>query len=116
VLVAPTARSGTSTARAYAHTLTVARWHSEAQWRALDLIVTPESHWDACAVYPSRHDCSYAGSNSCGIPQASPCPFGWRGRLASTWRAQVRFLIRYVAHRYGSPQAALVFRERAGWY
>jgi hypothetical protein len=95
----------------------LARWHSEAQWQALDAIVRPESSWNPCASYPGRHDCSYSGSSSCGIPQANPCPREWRGRLASTWRAQVRWLIRYVASpRYGSPIAALVFRRAHGWY
>jgi hypothetical protein len=110
------ARASTSP-RSYAHRLVLARWHSEAQWLALDAIVRPESSWNPCASYPGRHDCSYTGSSSCGIPQANPCPREWRGRLASTWRAQVRWLIRYVASpRYGSPIAALVFRRAHGWY
>lgn len=96
--------------------MTIATWHSEAQWQALDAIVTPESHWNPCASYPGNHDCSYAGSNSCGIPQANPCPAAWRGRLASTWRAQVVWLIGYVRSRYGSPLGALAFRRAHGWY
>lgn len=116
LLATPLARSGTITPRAYAHKLAIARWHSEAQWRSLDAIVTPESRWDPCAVNPSMHDCTYTGSSSCGIPQASPCPEAWRGRLSASWRAQVRWLIRYVARRYGSPAAALAFRVAHNWY
>jgi hypothetical protein len=116
LLFAPVARSGTSTPRAYAHQLTIATWHSEYEFQALDAIVTPESHWNPCASYPGRHDCSYSGSNSCGIPQANPCPPEWRGRLGTTWRAQVRWLISYVQRRYGSPSRALLFRRAHGWY
>jgi len=110
------ARSFVRTPRALARRLVLARWHSTAEWRALDEIVTPESRWQPCAVYPSRLDCSYAGASSCGIPQAQPCPALWRGRLRTTWQAQVRWLIGYVARRYGSPSQALAFRRANGWY
>lgn len=104
------------TVRAYARCLTIRRWRTQAQWRALDSIVTPESRWDPCAVYPSMHDCRYAGSNSCGVPQANPCPAGWRGKLFVTRWAQARWLIAYVAGRYGDPIRALRFRQQHGWY
>lgn len=101
-----------ATPRAYAHRLV----RSEAQFRALDAIVRAESGWNPCAVYPRRVDCSYRGANSCGIPQANPCPRAWRGRLAATWRAQVRWLVAYIQRRYGSPVRALEWRRRKGWY
>lgn len=82
----------------------------------MDAIVTPESHWQPCAVYPSHSDCGYTGTNSCGIPQANPCPLAWRGRLAATWRPQVRYLIRYIAGRYGDPLHARTFHDLNGWY
>jgi hypothetical protein len=116
VLLAPVARSGTISPRGYAHRLTLVRWHSEAEWRSLDAIVTPESGWNPCRRFPSTTDCFYTGSNSCGLPQANPCPREWRGRLAKTWRAQVRWLIGYITHRYGSPSRALAFRRTNGWY
>jgi hypothetical protein len=116
VLLAPVARSGTISPRSYAHRLTIARWHSQLEWRALDAIVAAESGWNPCRRYPSTTDCSYAGLSSCGIPQANPCPREWRGRLAVTWRAQVWWLIRYVTHRYGSPSRALAFRRAHGYY
>lgn len=102
--------------KGFAHRLTMARWHSEQEWRALDAIVTPESGWDPCAVYPGRHACGYRGSNSCGVPQANPCPQAWQGRLGTTWRAQCRWLIAYISRRYGSPLAALEFRRSHGWF
>ena len=115
IFAAP-AQSAPTSPRSYAHALTIALWHSEAQWQALDEIVTPESGWNPCSVYPSVHNCRYSGSNSCGIPQASPCPAAWRGRLDATWRQQVRWLIAYVWKRYGSPLGALAFRTSHGWY
>jgi hypothetical protein len=92
------------------------RWHSSTEWHALDVIVAAESSWNPCASYPSRSDCSYSGSSACGIPQANPCPSAWRGRLWPTRYAQVRWLIAYVARRYGDPLAALAFRNAHGWY
>jgi len=92
------------------------RWPAADEWRAVVAIVTPESHFDPCARWPGRHDCGYTGSNSCGIPQANPCPREWRGRLASTWRAQVHWLIAYIARRYRSPVRALQFRQLHGSY
>jgi len=111
----PAARSGTSP-RGYAHRLTIVTWHSEAEWRALDAIVRPESGWNPCRHYPSTTDCRYAGSNSCGIPQANPCPSAWQGHLGKTWRAQVRWLIDYVKRRYKTPSNALAFRRANNWY
>jgi hypothetical protein len=93
-----------------------ARGWTGAHWRALEAIVRPESGWDPCAVYPQRHSCTYAGSQSCGLPQAQPCPAAWRGRLWDVRYAQVRWLLDYIAGRYGNPQSALHFRHTHSWY
>lgn len=102
--------------RDYARELVLKRWHSPAQWRAFDRIITPESGWDPCAVYPGRHDCGYSGGNSCGLAQRNPCPGWMRGRLWETRYGQVRDAIAYMAGRYGSPVSALAFRRANGWY
>lgn len=102
--------------RDYAHRVVLARWHSEAEWRAAKAIIEPESSFDPCASYPGRHDCSYAGSSSCGVPQANPCPSLWRGRLWETRYAQCRWFVSYVAGRYGTPSAALAYRRAHGSY
>jgi hypothetical protein len=86
------------------------------QWRALQAIVRPESGWDPCAVYPARHDCSYTGTSSCGVPQAQPCPAAWRGRLWSVRFVQVRWLLDYIDRRYGDPLHALWFRQAQSYY
>lgn len=89
--------------RAYAHQLVVKRWHSEAEWVAFEHVIDEESGFNPCAVYPGRRDCSYSGSNSCGIAQRNPCPRWMRGRLWETRWAQIRDAVAYMAARYGSP-------------
>ena len=39
-------------ARSYAHKLVLHRWHSEAEWRALNVIVRPESGMEPVRVLP----------------------------------------------------------------
>jgi hypothetical protein len=102
--------------RVYAMRKAAARGWTGAHWRALEAIVWPESRWDPCAVYPQRHSCAYAGAESCGLPQAQPCPRAWRGRLWHVRFAQVRWLLDYIAARYGDPQSALHFRQAHTWY
>ena len=101
--------------RNVARALATERWGAHG-WKALDTLVMRESGWDPCSVYPSKHDCGYRGSNSCGIPQAFPCPSAWRGDLWSTREAQVDWLLAYVARRYGNPWAALQHQHLRGWY
>jgi hypothetical protein len=77
-----------------------------AQWLALDALVDNESGWNYCSHYPSMTDCSYMGSNACGIPQATPCPVEWRGHL-ERWKRQVFWLLAYIRARWGDPSTAL---------
>jgi hypothetical protein len=102
--------------RDYARQQAAVRGWTGAQWQALEEIVRSESHWNPCAVYPSRHNCTYAGYESCGVPQAQPCPPAWRGRLWQVRFAQVRWLLDYIDRRYGHPQGALQFRRSHGYY
>lgn len=108
-------------AETYARHLAARQGWVGYQWSDLKAIVGPESGWDPCSVNPSRTICDYqpckgCSSNSCGVPQATPCPAAWLGRLDRTWRAQVRWLIRYVLDRYGTPSEALAFHLAHGWY
>jgi hypothetical protein len=115
----PRATGRTPTAgpvRVYAMREAAARGWTGSHWRALEAIVRPESGWDPCAVYPQRHSCAYGGAESCGLPQAQPCPAAWRGRLWQVRFAQVRWLLDYIARRYGNPQGALHFRHAHAWY
>ncbi len=102
--------------RGYAKHEAASRGWTGAHWRALEEIVGQESGWDPCSVYPSRHDCLYAGGGTCGVPQTQPCPPAWRGRLWLTRFAQVRWLLDYILSRYGDPIQALTFRRAHGYY
>ncbi len=104
------------TVRQYARLVVLDRWKSAGEWSAAVAVITPESNFNPCASYPSRHDCHYSGSSSCGVPQANPCPNSWRGRLWETRYAQCRWFVDYVGRRYGSPSNALSFRRGNGWY
>jgi len=116
VAAAPTLGAGVKP-KQYAMSLATDKYHwTGEQHRALSAIVEPESGWNPCRRYPSTTQCSYSGSNSCGIPQASPCPREWRGRLGATWRSQVRWLLAYIEHRYHDPVSALAFRRAHNWY
>jgi hypothetical protein len=56
--------------RTYAKQQAATHGWTGAQWQALETLAREESGWDPCAVYPSRHSCTYAGAASCGVPQA----------------------------------------------
>jgi hypothetical protein len=102
------------TVRVYARQLVLHRWHSVKQWRALNTIVSGESGWDPCAVYPSTHNCAYQGSNSCGIPQATPCPTKWVGPAVRgpTRPGPVADRVRHPAVRRPRGRARIPQRER----
>ena len=69
-----------------------------------------ESSWNVRAYNHS--------SGACGIPQALPC-----SKMASMGRnyrtsalTQLRWMLRYIEKRYGSPIAAYNFRVSRGYY
>jgi hypothetical protein len=83
-----------------------ARW----QFKYLYRLWTRESGWNPYARNP--------GSGAYGIPQAVPA-----GKMASAgrdWRwnprTQIRWGLRYIAGRYGSPAAAWRHETVQGWY
>jgi hypothetical protein len=85
-----------------------------AQWQALNGIVENESGWNYCARYPSTTDCGYTGSNACGIPQADPCPYEWRGHL-ERWHRQVYWMLHYIRRNYGNPINAYAHEVNGGY-
>jgi hypothetical protein len=85
-------------------------WNAKRQFPALDQLWNRESSWNVHAVNP------YTGST--GIPQATP-----GDKMASAgpdWRnnawTQIRWGLRYIRARYGSPQAAWSHELSDGWY
>jgi hypothetical protein len=85
-------------------------WTDTAQWTALEQLWTKESSWDATAVNPS--------SGACGIPQALPCAKmaseGADYRTNAT--TQIRWGLKYIQARYGSPSQAWAFWTSHNWY
>lgn len=98
-------------ARKLGHRMTRnAGWRSDRQWHCLRHLWNLESSWHVHADNPS--------SSAYGIPQALP------GRKMSSagshWRrnaqTQIRWGIRYVHSRYGTPCAAAHHKDTHGWY
>lgn len=73
-----------------------------AQWRCLEAIINAESHFNPKADNPT--------SSAYGVFQQLRLTPG------TSLADQTRLGLKYVAHRYGSPCAALRFRVANGWY
>lgn len=75
----------------------------------VEYIVDKESGWDACAYYPSQHNCNgnpVAQGVACGLVMQNPC-----GKIAGDWRNPINALIwanSYV-QRYGGWYGAYQF-------
>jgi len=85
-------------------------WRARHQFRYLDRLWARESSWNVHASNP------YSGAY--GIPQAVP-----GGKMASAgpnWqnsaRTQIRWGLRYIRSRYGSPASAWAHEVAYGWY
>jgi hypothetical protein len=85
-------------------------WSARHQFPYLDKLWTRESGWNVHALNPS--------SGAAGIPQAVP-----GSKMASAgpnWpsnaRTQIRWGLRYIRARYGSPRRAWEHEASVGWY
>jgi hypothetical protein len=85
-------------------------WRPRFQMRYLRPLWERESSWNVYAYNP------YSGA--CGIPQAVPC-----GKMATAGRhyrtsawTQIRWGLRYIRGRYGSPKRAWEHENAYGWY
>ncbi len=86
------------------------RWRPRFQFRFLKWLWERESSWNVYAYNP------YSGA--CGIPQAVPCDkmaSAGRHYRTSAW-TQVRWGLRYIRGRYGSPKRAWAHENAYGWY
>jgi hypothetical protein len=86
------------------------RWRPRFQFRYLKWLWDRESSWNVYATNP------YSGAY--GIPQAEP---GYKMSSAGRrWRTspwvQIRWGLRYIRGRYGSPRAAWGHEVAYGWY
>jgi hypothetical protein len=80
------------------------------QWGAFNSLVMAESGWNVHATNPS--------SGAYGIPQALPA--SKMASAGSDWRdnpaTQLRWMMGYIAGRYGSPSAAWAHEQSFHWY
>ena len=96
--------------QSYAHSLVLSYGWSEQDYQYLVLLWNRESSWNPNAVNKK--------SGACGIPQSLPC-----SKMASegsdyrtNYKTQVRWGLKYIANRYGSPTNAWKHSQRTGWY
>lgn len=81
---------------------------SEAQWPCLRSLWRRESRWQPDAYNPS--------SGAFGIAQFLPSTWANYGERTRKPRLQIRFGIRYIRDRYGTPCVALEHHTQNGWY
>ena len=96
--------------QSYAHQLVIEYGWSEEDYQALVSLWYRESSWNPNAVNKK--------SGACGIPQSLPCR-----KMASegadyrtNYRTQVRWGLKYIKARYGSPSGAWSHSQQKGWY
>ncbi|GII27311.1 hypothetical protein Pmi06nite_07530 [Planotetraspora mira] len=96
--------------KAYAFRLVSRRAWPSTQFQCLDSLWTRESNWN--------HRAYNAGSGAYGIPQA--LPGSKMGYVAEDWRfnpqTQIRWGLRYIKGRYGSPCGAWGHFQSHNWY
>lgn len=85
-------------------------WRPKYQFRSLRLLWNRESSWNVHASNP------YSGAY--GIPQAVPgSKMSSAGRdWRSSARTQIRWGLRYIRSRYGTPRRAWAHECSTGWY
>lgn len=77
------------------------------QWASLERLWQRESSWNPNAVNKS--------SGAYGIPQALPSAQGHPYELGD-YASQINWGLRYIANRYGSPNAAWAHEQAQNWY
>lgn len=79
------------------------------QWRCLDMLWTKESHFNPKARNKR--------SGAYGIAQFMPQTWhNYKVKKTSDPRLQIKYGLRYITRRYGSPCAAWKHSRRHGWY
>lgn len=96
--------------QSYAHNLVISYGWSEYDYECLVKLWNRESSWNPNAVNKK--------SGACGIPQSLPCK-----KMASegsdyktNGKTQIRWGLKYIKNRYGSPSNAWAHSQKTGWY
>ena len=104
------ARGSRAEIQSYAHSLVISYGWSEYDWECLVKLWNRESSWNPNAVNKK--------SGACGVPQSLPCK-----KIASegsdyrtNYKTQVRWGLKYIKARYGSPSGAWQHSQKTGWY
>lgn len=94
----------------YAHNLVLSYGWSEYDFECLVKLWNRESSWNLNAVNKK--------SGACGIPQSLPCSkMKVEGSdYRTNYKTQIRWGLRYIYSRYGSPANAWKHSQRTGWY
>ena len=94
----------------YAYSLVKSYGWSDYDWECLVKLWNRESGWNPNAVNKR--------SRACGIPQSLPCSkMAVEGTDYKTnYRTQIRWGLKYIANRYGSPSGAWSHSQWRGWY
>lgn len=94
----------------YAYSLVKSYGWSDYDWDCLVKLWNRESGWNPNAVNKR--------SGACGIPQSLPCSkMAVEGTdYRTNYRTQIRWGLKYIAWRYGSPSGAWSHSQRTGWY
>lgn len=96
--------------KSYAHDLVISYGWTEYDFECLVKLWNRESGWRPNAVNKK--------SGACGIPQALPCKkMSKEGSDYKTnGKTQIRWGLKYIKNRYGSPSKAWAHSQRKGWY
>ena len=96
--------------QAYAYSLVKSYGWSDYDWECLVKLWNRESGWNPNAVNKR--------SGACGIPQSLPCSkMAVEGTdYRTNYRTQIRWGLKYIAGRYGSPSGAWKHSQWRGWY
>lgn len=94
----------------YAHQLVIEYGWTEEDYQLLVLLWYRESGWNPNAINKK--------SGACGIPQSLPCrKMASEGKdYLTNYRTQVRWGLKYIKARYGSPSGAWSHSQSKGWY
>ena len=94
----------------YAYNLVLSYGWTENDYECLVKLWNRESGWRPNAVNKS--------SGACGIPQALPCKkMASEGSdYATNGKTQIRWGLKYIKNRYGSPSKAWAHSQQKGWY
>lgn len=99
-----------SEVQAYAHDLVLSYGWSEYDFECLVKLWNRESSWNLNAVNKK--------SGACGIPQSLPCSKmkSEGADYRTNYKTQIRWGLKYIKVRYGSPANAWGHSQRKGWY